>query len=104
MTVVSLATTMLVAVVPPKVTALVPVRLVPVMVTDVPPLPGPVLGVTVATVGVVAGLRAIRIPPLNPAPLSVAEPAPVEPATTIVAEAAPVVHFGSVPPPPCVLS
>jgi hypothetical protein len=40
-----------VAVVEPKVTAVVPVRWVPVMVTLVPPVVGPEVGVTDVTVG-----------------------------------------------------
>ena len=37
--------------VPPNVTAVAPVKLVPVMVTDVPPAAGPEFGLTLVTVG-----------------------------------------------------
>ena len=40
-----------VAGVPPKLTAVAPMRLVPVMVTLVPPVAGPVVGETAVTVG-----------------------------------------------------
>ena len=36
---------------PPKLTAVAPVKLVPVMVTTVPPAVGPLLGLTPVTVG-----------------------------------------------------
>ncbi len=49
--VVALTTVMPVAAVPPKVTAVAPVKLVPVMVTAVPPAVGPLLGLTLVTVG-----------------------------------------------------
>ena len=39
------------AAVPPKLTALAPVRLVPVTVTTVPPVVGPEAGLTPVTVG-----------------------------------------------------
>jgi hypothetical protein len=48
---VALTTEKLVAVVPPKVTAVAPVKLVPVMVTEVPPNPGPEVGLTLLTAG-----------------------------------------------------
>ena len=48
---VALFTVKLVAAVPPKVTAVAPVKFVPVMVTLVPPAVGPVFGDTVVTVG-----------------------------------------------------
>ena len=51
-TVVALTFTKLVAATPPKVTAVVPVRLVPVIVTFVPPLCGPDVGFSEVTVGV----------------------------------------------------
>ena len=40
-----------VAAVAPKVTAVVPLKLVPVMVTLVPPLAGPLVGLKAVTVG-----------------------------------------------------
>ena len=40
------------AALPPNLTAVAPVKLVPVMVTLVPPAGGPVLGLTLVTVGV----------------------------------------------------
>ena len=42
------------AAVPPKLTALAPVRLVPVTVTTVPPVVGPEAGLTPVTVGAAA--------------------------------------------------
>ena len=49
---VALATTVTpVAGMPPNVTAVAPVKLVPVMVTDVPPAVGPEFGLTLVTVG-----------------------------------------------------
>ena len=52
MTDVALATFTLVAGVPPKPTAVAPVKLLPVIVTLVPPLFGPLFGDTAVTVGV----------------------------------------------------
>ena len=49
--VVAFTTTTLVACVPPTVTLIAPVKLVPVMVIAVPPANTPVLGVTDAMVG-----------------------------------------------------
>jgi hypothetical protein len=46
-----LTTTTLVAAVPPKVTVAPAVKLVPVMVTAVPPVVGPLFGLTLVTVG-----------------------------------------------------
>ena len=51
MIVVSLMTVILVASVPPNVTAVAPVRFVPVIVTLVMPTSGPVGGAMLATVG-----------------------------------------------------
>ena len=48
---VSLTTTTLVAGLPPTVTLLAPVKLVPVMVIGVPPLNNPEFGLTLAMVG-----------------------------------------------------
>ena len=48
---VALLTTTPVAASAPKWTALAPVRLVPVMVTEVPPAAGPDVGLTAVTVG-----------------------------------------------------
>ena len=48
---VSLLTVKPVAAVAPKFTAVAPVNPVPVIVTDVPPAAGPLLGVTLVTVG-----------------------------------------------------
>ena len=45
------STEKLAAAVPPKVTAVAPVKFVPVMFTPVPPTSGPVGGVTLVTVG-----------------------------------------------------
>ena len=50
-TVVALTTDTDVAAVPPKVTPLVPVKFVPVIVTDMPPAVGPLEGLTVVIVG-----------------------------------------------------
>jgi hypothetical protein len=44
-------TVKLVAFVPPNLTAVAPVKLVPVIVTDVPPESGPDVGLTLVTVG-----------------------------------------------------
>ena len=52
--VVALTTLTLVAAVPPIVTAVAPVRFMPVMLTDVPPAVGPVFGVIDVTVGAAA--------------------------------------------------
>ena len=49
--VVALTTTTLVAAVPPIVTLLAPVKLVPVIVIAVPPLVEPLVGVTLVIVG-----------------------------------------------------
>ena len=49
--VVALTTTTAVAATPPKVTLLAPVKLVPLIVTDWPPMVGPMSGETLATVG-----------------------------------------------------
>ena len=46
-----LTTTTLVAAAPPMVIPVAPVKFVPVMVTDVPPAVGPLLGETAVTVG-----------------------------------------------------
>ena len=48
---VALLTVKPVAAVPPKVTAVAPERLVPVMTTEVPPAVGPAVGETEVTVG-----------------------------------------------------
>ena len=48
---VALLTVKVVAVVDPKLTAVAPVRLVPVIVTGVPPPVGPAVGATCVTVG-----------------------------------------------------
>ena len=48
---VALLTVKLVAAVAPKLTALAPVKLVPVIVTEVPPAVGPAVGLTPVTVG-----------------------------------------------------
>ena len=48
---VALLTVKLVAVVAPNLTAVAPVRLVPVIVTLVPPAVGPAVGLTEVTVG-----------------------------------------------------
>ena len=48
---VALTTVTPVAAAPPNVTAVAPVKLVPVMVTDVPPTPGPLEGDIEVTVG-----------------------------------------------------
>ena len=50
--------TVKVAVAVPNFTAVAPVKLVPVMVTEVPPAAGPELGLTPVTVGPVGGLEA----------------------------------------------
>ena len=48
---VALLTVNEVAAVAPNFTAVAPVKLVPVMVTEVPPAAGPVVGLTIVTVG-----------------------------------------------------
>ena len=48
---VALLTITPVAALAPKSTAVAPLRLVPVMVTDVPPASGPLFGLTAVTVG-----------------------------------------------------
>ena len=48
---VALTTTTLVAVAPPKVTLVAPVKLVPVMVTAVPPARGPDMGLMLPITG-----------------------------------------------------
>src|SRR5438067_1949799 len=50
-------TTKLVAGVPPKDTAVAPVKFAPVMITDVPPAGVPELGLTDVTVGVGVGTK-----------------------------------------------
>ena len=50
-----------VAAVVPNFTAVTPVKLVPVMVTEVPPPVGPRVGLTPVTVGVVDGVAVIRL-------------------------------------------
>ena len=54
--VVSLTTVKLVAGVVPKSTAVAPVKLVPVIVTEVPPAGGPVVGLTPVTTGATAAV------------------------------------------------
>jgi hypothetical protein len=54
---VELATTTLVAAVPPMVTPVAPVKLDPVMVTEVPPAVVPELGLIPVTVGAGVGVR-----------------------------------------------
>ncbi len=51
---VALSTVKLVAGVPPKLTAVAPVRLVPVMITGVPPVVTPLVGLRPVTAGVAA--------------------------------------------------
>jgi len=53
-------TVKLVAATVPNFTAVAPVKLVPVMVTDVPPLVGPAFGLTPVTVGPPDQLEALR--------------------------------------------
>ena len=48
---VALSTVKLVAAVPPKLTAVAPLKPEPVIVTDVPPAAGPVFGATVVITG-----------------------------------------------------
>ena len=59
MIVVAFTTVMLVAVVPPMVTEVAPVRLVPVIVTGVPPTVGPEVGLMLVKVGAGAGAVAL---------------------------------------------
>ena len=54
--VVSLTTVTPVAAVVPKSTAVAPVKLVPVIVTDVPPAAGPLVGLRPVTVGATAAV------------------------------------------------
>jgi hypothetical protein len=58
-----LATLWEVAAVPPKLTAVAPVRFVPVIVTLVPPLGPPATGVTFVTVGPALGTVALIMAP-----------------------------------------
>src|SRR5450830_1086681 len=53
----------------PNLTDVAPVRLVPVMVTLVPPVVGPLLGLTLVTVG--AGVTWVQEPEPVPVPLGV---------------------------------
>ena len=55
--VVSFTTVTFVAAVAPKSTAVAPVKLVPVIVTNVPPACGPVVGLRPVTVGATAACR-----------------------------------------------
>ena len=64
--VVALVTVKLAAAVPPNVTAVAPVRLVPVMVTVVPPAVGPVVGTKLVIVGGATNLKVpgdVAVPP-----------------------------------------
>ena len=59
-TLVALLTLKLVALVDPNLTAVAPVKLVPVIVTMVPPAVGPAVGATCVTVG--AGALTVAVP------------------------------------------
>jgi hypothetical protein len=62
--VVLLVTTTLVAAVPPNETVAPEAKFVPVIVTDVPPPVGPLLGLTPVTVGGAMYVNALASPPL----------------------------------------
>ena len=82
-----------VAAVPPNVTAVAPVKLVPVITTGVV-FAHPLEGVKLVIVGAACiGFNAIKIPPFLSAPLRVADPLPVLPATAFIAHAAPIVEL-----------
>ena len=51
----------LVTCIDPKSTAVAPARLVPVIVTSVPPVVGPVAGLTAVTAGAAVGLRTFSV-------------------------------------------
>ena len=59
---VALLTVKLLALVAPNLTAVVPAKFVPVMVTEVPPAVGPELGETLVTVGAVEMTVMLTIP------------------------------------------
>ena len=77
---VALTTTTLVAAVPPTVTLLAPVKFVPVIVNDVPPVIGPVLGVTLAIVGEATKVYALALVPTPPGVVTPTLCAPATPA------------------------
>jgi len=81
------------AFVPPNVTAVAPVKLVPVITTGVV-FAQPLEGVKLVIVGAgCTGFNAIKIPPFLSLALSVADPLPVLPATAFMAHAAPMVEL-----------
>jgi hypothetical protein len=75
---VALLTAKVVAAVAPKATAVAPVRLVPVIVTEVPPAGGPPLGTRELTVG-----AAVRYVNLSPALMALVTPATVTRTSTV---------------------
>src|SRR6202011_4007844 len=81
---VALFTVKLVAAVPPNSTAVAPVRFVPVIVTTVPPVVGPLVGLTAVTVGA----------PTTKVNLSAAVLALVPPAVVTVTSTAPATSAG----------
>ena len=81
------------AFVPPNVTAVAPIKPVPVIFTDVV-FSHPLEGVKLVIVGAgCMGFNAIKIPPFLSLALSVADPFPVLPATAFIAHAAPMVEL-----------
>ena len=75
---VAVATTLLAAI-PPMVT-LAPLKFVPVIVNDVPPVIGPVLGVTLAIVGAATKVYALALVPTPPGVVTPTLCAPATPA------------------------
>jgi hypothetical protein len=78
-------TVKLVAAVVPNFTALAPVKFVPVMVTDVPPVGGPELGVTAVTVGAAwyVNLSAAPVAEVPPGVVTVTSTDPADPAGSV---------------------
>jgi hypothetical protein len=78
-----LATTTLVAAVPPNVTVAPEAKFVPVIVTDVPPPAGPVLGATLVMVGVTTYVNPLLSVPLCPLTVTVTPTGPALPAGVV---------------------
>ena len=68
---------------PPNVTAVAPVKLVPVMVTKVPPAIGPEFGLTLETVGTVTYVNAAVPVPVPPGVVTATSTAPAVPAGAV---------------------
>jgi hypothetical protein len=78
-----LATTMLVAAVPPNVTVAPEAKLVPVIVTDVPPAVGPVLGDTLVIDGLTTYVNPLLRVPFSPLTVTVTATGPALPAGVV---------------------